>query len=159
MLTIKYYLKYLQEREWDEDPGNDDAFDQKVYSKVLGGDKSSIDPFNDVRHDLDTNYFDIYMKNVLGDYKGRVDSYNVTSDKMPFGKDVDKKINKIKADYKKLTKNDEEIGQKAKMKAKMRNPDDDFELRDDNANIWPGGEVGDGTDGGDGGGEGNGGGE
>jgi hypothetical protein len=136
MTRISTYLSYIQEREWDEDPGNSDAFDQKLYGKVIGGPDSSIDPFNDVRHDLDTNYFDIYMKNMLGDYKGDVDSYNVSSDRMPFGKDVEKKIADLKAKYSKIRSHYGDEKDNARFKAKpKRNPDDDFELGNSNANI------------------------
>jgi hypothetical protein len=161
MDLLKIYLEYIQEKEWEEDPENSDAFDQKVFSKVIGGPKSSVDPFNDVRHDLDTNYFDIYMKNMLGDYKGRTDRFNVTADRMPFGKDDPiKRIRQLRKDYEKIAteppESDDDDNARYKAKPRpSRSPDDDFELRDDNANI-----VVDGNDdgvgeigGGDGGGE------
>jgi hypothetical protein len=136
MDLLETYLDFIQEKEWDETPGNEDAFDQKVYSKVLGGPVSSTEPLNDVRHDLDTNYFDIYMKDMLGDYKGRVDSFNVSADRMPFGKDVEKKLAAIKANYSKIrSRYDNTDNSRFKAKPRKRSPDDDFEVRDDNANI------------------------
>lgn len=157
MELLELYLKYLDEKEWDDDPKNDDAFDQKLFSKVIGGPESSIEPFNDVRHDLDTDYFDIYMRNMLGDYKGRTDSFNVSADRMPFNKysDAQQILSKIRADYAKIRSrydDTDDARYKAKPKAK-RNPDDDFELRDDNANIvTDGDDDGIGVIGGDGGG-------
>jgi hypothetical protein len=136
MDLLDTYLDFIQEKEWDETPGNEDAFDQKVYSKVIGGPVSSTEPFNDVRHDLDTNYFDIYMKDMLGDYKGRVNSYNVSADRMPFGKDVEKKLADLKAKYSKIrSRYDGTDNSRYKAKPRKRSPDDDFEVRDDNANI------------------------
>jgi hypothetical protein len=103
MALLKYYIKYLQEREWDEDPKNSDDFDDLNYEKGIGTVRD-INIFNKMRHDKDPKLSNIYLKNVLGDYKGRVDSYNVTSDKMPFGKNVDAKVDKILSDYKKISK-------------------------------------------------------
>jgi hypothetical protein len=126
---LKYYLKYLQEKEWDEKPGNDDAFDPDLYKHGIGN-LPGPDPFNNSRHDLDTNLFDIYIKNSIGDYKGRTTSYNSSSAKNPLSRNIKDHIRKIKADYKKLNKNEVEVGQKVMNRA----PDDDFDQRD-TANV------------------------
>jgi hypothetical protein len=74
-MLLDRYLYYVQERQWDEETENPDTFDPENYKKVFG-DLIGLGPLEKTRHALQPSMYNIYLKNSLGDYKGRPDSIN-----------------------------------------------------------------------------------
>jgi hypothetical protein len=75
MLNI--YLKFLQEREWNDkniEWDNDELETIKHFLSNL--DRKSTDKMDANRHSFQPSIFNIYLKNVIGDYKGRIDALN-----------------------------------------------------------------------------------
>lgn len=137
MTLMEEYINYIQEREWDEDPKNNDSFDTKVFKDALSK-LAGPDPFNSIRHDEDPTLVNIYIKNLLGDYKGRIDTHNTDVSADPIGKDGMEKVKAVVDRYRKLNNIDPDGN--ARMKAKgrtKRSPDDDWDQPADTANIYP----------------------
>jgi len=68
------YLYFLQEREWTD--GNPDyKLTMKDFKELLG-DLHGISNFDNHRQAFQPSTFDIYLKNVIGDYRGRNDMQN-----------------------------------------------------------------------------------
>jgi hypothetical protein len=74
MKLLDFYLGILQEREWSEKTPNPDNFDIQVYKDAFT--KISVDPFHKVRPALQPTLYNLYIKNALGDYRGRYDRIN-----------------------------------------------------------------------------------
>jgi hypothetical protein len=74
-MILDRYLYYIQERQWDEETENPDSFDLNVFKKVFG-DLDGTVPLQQIRHSLQPSIYNIYVKNSLGDYKGRPDQMN-----------------------------------------------------------------------------------
>lgn len=76
MKVIDQYLKKLQERQWDEPTDRPEAFNMNMYKQIIGqlaGNKE----ISRIRHAHQPSLYSIYIKNVLGDYKGRPHGLNV----------------------------------------------------------------------------------
>lgn len=74
-LLTQTYLDFLQEREWNEPTQNPDTFDMKIYGDLLAK-LTSNDKIKAMRHALQPSLYNIYIKNALGDYKGRPNAAN-----------------------------------------------------------------------------------
>jgi|WetSurSiteA1Bulk_404760.scaffolds.fasta_scaffold00070_29 hypothetical protein len=74
-LLTQTYLDFLQEREWNEPTQNPDTFNMKIYADLLAK-LTSNDKIKDMRHALQPSMYNIYIKNSLGDYKGRPNTAN-----------------------------------------------------------------------------------
>lgn len=74
-LLTQTYLDFLQEREWNEETPNPDTFDMKIYQDLLAK-LTSNDKIKAMRHALQPSLYNIYIKNALGDYKGRPNTAN-----------------------------------------------------------------------------------
>ena len=74
-LLTQTYLDFLQERQWDDPTPNPDSFDMKIYQDLLAK-LTSNDKIKAMRHALQPSLYNIYIKNALGDYKGRPDTAN-----------------------------------------------------------------------------------
>jgi len=77
MKLLEIYLLYLhlQERQWDEPTQNPDSFNKKHFRDLIGK-LGSLDVFKKMRHSLQPSLYNIYIKNVMGDYLGRLKSMN-----------------------------------------------------------------------------------
>jgi len=75
MLLLEGYLIYIQERQWDDATENPDTFDVQLFKDLLGK-RVGHDDFVKRRHMLQPSLYNIYIKNSLGDYKGRPDRAN-----------------------------------------------------------------------------------
>jgi hypothetical protein len=74
-LLTQTYLDFLQEREWGEPTPNPDTFDIRMYQALLGK-LISNEKIKAMRHAFQPSLYNIYIKNSLGDYKGRPYSAN-----------------------------------------------------------------------------------
>jgi len=152
MKLIESYLfyLYLQEREWNDPTENPDSFDINRFKDILG-DLGGIIKMRQIRHALQPSLYNIYIKNSIGDYKGRPDMMN-TKTMHHLG------IDDFKGDIKDLIRKIK-FAQKIKSKANSH-----FQFKPDSETNDPPGDGGDsgdgdgGDSGGDGGGDGGGGG-
>lgn len=97
MSLINSYLKVLHifERQWDEPTQNPDAFDLNAFVDLLK-DLHGIEKFKKMRHNLQPSRFDIYMKNALGDYRGRPDMMNMKTHRGMGLADFEKNLTDLK---------------------------------------------------------------
>lgn len=77
MKIVNEYLAYimLTEREWDTSTENPDTFVLQTYADLISQ-KTNIGALKKLRHALQPSLYDIYIKNSLGDYRGRPDMMN-----------------------------------------------------------------------------------
>lgn len=95
-MLLDRYLYYVQERQWDEETENPDSFDIEAYKKVFADKSPSLEPLEKIRHALQPSMYNIYIKNSLGDYKGRPDSLNSKSIRNVGLEDFEKDKSRIK---------------------------------------------------------------
>ena len=95
MKIIEQYLNYLQERQWDDETPNPEAFDRKLYADVIGN-LSGIKQISKTYQTNQPTLFSLYFKNVLGDYKGRPWGLNVKRSKKHGLDDIGKEKDRIK---------------------------------------------------------------
>jgi len=137
---IESYLDFLflQEREWEEPTQNPDSFDLRRFEDMLGN-LGGIVNMRKIRHALQPSLYNIYIKNSIGDYKGRPDMMNSKTihhlGVEDFEGDMKELIRKIKF--------------AVKIKSK---PNSYFQFKPDGETNDPGGDDGGDGDGGDGGG-------
>ena len=74
-IMLKWYLEFIQEREWtdDDDPGSVDPL--PLLRKVVKDLRGSGD-LAQQRQAHQPSMVNVYVKNSLGDYRGRADSLN-----------------------------------------------------------------------------------
>lgn len=97
MRILEHYLNFLQERQWDEETENPDAFDVTPYKRLMvepGLDNPAL--FQKLRQTLQPSLFGLYIKNAVGDYKGRPDMYNARAYRGLGLKDFEKKLSMLK---------------------------------------------------------------
>lgn len=71
------YLHFLQEREWGDgsEEWDDDEL-ETIRNFMLKLDRKSTDKMDANRHSFQPSIFNIYLKNAIGDYRGRIDTLN-----------------------------------------------------------------------------------
>ena len=143
MPILETYLLYLmlQEREFSTPTENPDSFDIKKFQDVFGK-IDDIGILTKMRHALQPSMFNLYIKNMFGDYMGRPDTMNSQTMRHLGFSQFKKSIEKLKADMK--------FAQKIKNKI----PDNFFGPASHRGETNDPGDSGDGGDGGGDGGAG-----
>lgn len=141
MKILEQYLNYLHERDWIDPTEYPDSFHNPTFKDMIQN--LNIKRMKKIRHALQPSMYNIYVKNFLGDYRGRPDTMNSQTIRNVGYEDFESDIPAIK----------KRIAFAKKIKDKM--PPNFFSGSSGHGETNdPGGEdSGDGGNGGDGGGE------
>ena len=75
--TLEQYLYFIQEKEWDDKDVEWDNDEVEVIRHFISTlDRKDTDRIDANRHSFQPSMYSIYLKNVAGDYRGRIDTLN-----------------------------------------------------------------------------------
>jgi len=75
---LDMYLVMLQEKEWNDTGTENEIYNDKMrkHLRKMIGDLAGVDDMDDIRQAFQPSTYDIYLKNVIGDYRGRINQLN-----------------------------------------------------------------------------------